>query len=53
MEKLQAVAGGPELDISTIWVRLALDNLLSTSFSINRDVQNEEKNEPLIELLAE
>jgi hypothetical protein len=53
MEKLQAVAGGPELDISTIWVRLALDNLLSTSFGINRDVQNEKKVEPLIGLLAE
>jgi hypothetical protein len=53
MEKLQAVAGGPELDITSIWVRLALDNLLSTSFGINRDVQNEETNEELIGLLAE
>jgi hypothetical protein len=52
MKTLENLAGGPEFDVSSIWARLAIDNIFSTSFGINKDVQNDETNE-LMDLLIE
>jgi cytochrome P450 len=47
MKKLEVHAGGAEFNIFNAWGRLALDNLFLTSFGMDKNVQDNEKDESL------
>lgn len=47
MKKLEVHAGGAEFNIFNAWGRLALDNLFLTSFGMDNNVQDNEKDESL------
>jgi cytochrome P450 len=47
MDKLDSLAGGAEFNIGPVWSRLTLDNILSTSFGTNTNVQVNEDDETL------
>jgi cytochrome P450 len=47
MEKLDSLSGGAEFNIFEFWGRLTLDNLLSTSFGTNKNVQDNAEDQTL------